>query len=74
MNIHVLQDDSNKTILSEKKFSKECIRHCVRETRNIGSLEELLGKWRNKIFVANYYTNIVFACYLCCITREQYKL
>ena len=49
MNIHVLQDDSNKTILSEKKFSKECIRHCVRETRNIGSLEELLGKWRNKI-------------------------
>lgn len=40
------QDDSNKTILSEKKFSKECIQCCVTKTRNIESLEELLGKWR----------------------------
>ena len=34
-------------------------------TRKIGEI---------RFLVANYYTNIVFACYLCCITQQQYKL
>ena len=38
------QDDSNRTILSEKKFSKEIVHCCVTQTRDIESLEELLGK------------------------------
>ena len=33
-------------------------------TRKIGEIRFL---WRG----ANYYTNIVFACYLCCITTQQ---
>ena len=49
----LLQDDSNKTILSEKKFSKECIRCCVKETRNIASLEELLGKTKENTLLNN---------------------
>ena len=49
----LLQDDSNKTILSEKKFSKECIRCCVKETRNIASLEELLGKNKENTLLNN---------------------
>ena len=28
-----MQDESNKALLSEKKFSKECMRTCVSETR-----------------------------------------
>ena len=38
------QDDSNRTILSEKKFSKEIVHCCVTQTRDIESLVELLGK------------------------------
>ena len=53
----LLQDDSNKTILSEKKFSKECIRCCVKETRNIASLEELLGKTKENNTLLN---NIIY--------------
>merc|ERR1719233_1167236 len=41
--LRFLTDDSNKTILSEKKFSKECIRCCVKETRQMILIEEMLG-------------------------------
>ena len=39
----MFQDDSNKTLLSEKKFSKECVRCCVQQTKNMPLIEELLG-------------------------------
>ena len=37
------QDDSNKTLLSEKKFSKECVRLCVTATRKMPLLEVTLA-------------------------------
>ena len=59
----LLQDDSNKTILSEKKFSKECIRCCVKETRNIASLEELLGKTKENTLLNNIiYIHLFIQC------------
>ena len=35
----LFQDDSNKTLLSEKKFSKECVRACVQQTQQMALLE-----------------------------------
>ena len=42
--LHVicLQDESNQQILSEKKFSRECVRVCVKETRLMKNIEDLL--------------------------------
>merc|ERR1719270_1409577 len=38
-----LSDDSNKTLLSEKKFSKECVRMCVQHTHNLELIKDFLG-------------------------------
>ena len=35
----IFQDDSNRTLLSEKKFSKECIRCCVLQNKTMSSIE-----------------------------------
>ena len=37
-----MQEETNVTLLSEKKFSKECVRVCVKETRQMKHIEELL--------------------------------
>ena len=37
-----LQDESNQQMLSEKKFSRECVRVCVKETRLMKNIEDLL--------------------------------
>ena len=37
-----MQDETNLQILSEKKFSRECVRVCVKETRLMKNIEELL--------------------------------
>ena len=34
-----IQDSSNMTLLSEKKFSRECVRVCVKETRQMENIE-----------------------------------
>jgi hypothetical protein len=38
-NNSVTQDDSNNTLLSEKKFSKECVRCCVQQTGQMALIE-----------------------------------
>ena len=35
----IFQDDSNRSLLSEKKFSKECIRCCVLQNKTMSSIE-----------------------------------
>ena len=35
----VFKEDSNRSLLSEKKFSKECIRCCVLQNRTMASIE-----------------------------------
>ena len=35
----LFQDDSNRSLLSEKKFSKECIRCCVLQNKTMSTIE-----------------------------------
>ena len=35
----LFQDSTNQSLLSEKKFSKECVRTCVKETQDMENIE-----------------------------------
>ena len=47
LNVALFQDDSNRSLLSEKKFSKECIRCCVLQNKTMSTIE-VMGESKTK--------------------------
>ena len=53
LNVALFQDDSNRSLLSEKKFSKECIRCCVLQNKTMSTIEVMWESKTDSIFLKN---------------------
>ena len=71
LNVALFQDDSNRSLLSEKKFSKECIRCCVLQNKTMSTIE-VMGESKTVSILLKIF--IIKCAPLRCYVKRKKKL